>query len=205
MERFLKDFDLDNVAKPTIIPFPEHVAKQESVEAGLAALLDHLNSAATDLESAEATDLQDCVVAAMRSLESEGNPLIPLFFFQLGLTAGRMSSPFRDEIAVGEALRLGFRSRITAIQRVQPFRELKQSKDLAKKTVHILGNLYWKGSTTRNLRISEMAELIQKQIATDPSLESIRACIPDGVDSIKKWLREIAPPHAQKPGRPPKK
>lgn len=203
MEDIREALNLNQLLLPVIEPFPESVTNPQNPKA-LDELLEHLIKEAESLDPDSRKHLLSATALVKSMSKYEEKNVTALCYFRLGIIAGRMMTPFRNLDAVSEALRKGNISQIADMKRQHPIKKLNEIKALTQEIVKNLAQHIWKKESTE-IRIGKMAEMVFHECTHNPEYAAIASTLPQNAKELKPWLREIAPPEAQKAGRPRKK
>lgn len=89
---------------------------------------------------------------------------------------------------------------VHAIEKQQLTRGKSQAKQNAQDQAKIIAKALWNNDKDKKIRMLEMAELVYSELFENGYMRHL----PDNRNSLKDWIKDIAPPYASEAGRPPK-
>ena len=142
--------------------------------------------------------LQYFVTSAEKALESDDVISIAMAFIALGEAIEALQHPAsKESIKMIGAL-------IEKNKKDWPLREInikkRHLKDIAKK----FAQDQWDMDIEKKLRLTQMCEQVWPKLVDAAHENNLTDQLPKGSESIKDWLRPIAPKYAKKGGRPKK-
>ena len=131
------------------------------------------------------------------------------------LDSATLIEGFPDAVYVGMCLALlgGVPSEIqqfvnklapSAIQQRLPLLKRNARKQELMGSVRAHARQLWEEKDDQRLRITEMSELLWKEIVSSPQYPEFSDLLPDKPAGLKPWIRPVAPDYARRGGRPKK-
>lgn len=146
-------------------------------------------------DSPKWNELRGCTEAARDALATNDQTAIAMAFHRLGAAEGDLGPLGYDNTV--ELLIESLILKEAENKRQKPNREKAAFIDVAQD----LAKSLWAVDTNKQIRLSEMCELVfSKMYNLERKIG--KNLLPDKPESIKSWLREVAPDHAKKGGRP---
>jgi hypothetical protein len=140
--------------------------------------------------------LADTATEALVAITTEDPREIASAFYNLGQSSERLLHPSIDKRIEHSA---------AYIEKLKSEKKLKEhtlKRNFLKEVIQDKALKRWATDTDKDFRLAEMSQLLLQE-AQDIARE-IDTEVPTKVDTLKPWLREVAPEYAKKPGRPKK-
>jgi hypothetical protein len=140
--------------------------------------------------------LGDTAAEALGAIETEDPREIASAFYNLGQTAERLSHPSMEE-------QLTYRyAYIEKLKSELPLRVSSERRNVLIEAIQEKALKLWAADSDKDFRLTEMCKLLLSE-AQDIA-KHIGTEVPTTADTLKPWLRKVAPEHAKKQGRPKK-
>jgi hypothetical protein len=140
--------------------------------------------------------LGDIAAEALGAIESEDPREIASAFYNLGQTAERINHPSMEE-------QLTYRAAyIEKLKSEYPLRVSNEKRDLLIRAIQERALKKWATDSDKDFRLTEMCE--KMLVFAQKLARRIGTEAPTKADTLKPWLRKVAPEHAKKQGRPRK-
>ena len=126
-------------------------------------------------------------------------------FFRMGSLAHHLEGESQEEILeLYKIFQAYVRNQKSELSRATPLFSKQYFLKKVKKSVQKIAEEKWKRDENKSIRISKMTKLIWKHLQDKENNLFNHKHFPKKEDSLKPWLREIAPAYAQKRGAPTK-
>lgn len=119
--------------------------------------------------------------------------------YRLGVTAGKLEA-YIDPESLMEA----FSSRAEKATRELPLKKQAIAQGFIKDLAQEIASRIWREDTGQTIRLADACEMVWPELVDVSFKYDVNQHLPENSASLKKWLREIAPGYAKKPGRPKK-
>ena len=140
--------------------------------------------------------LADTATEALVATTTEDPREIASAFYHLGQSSERLFHPSIDERSEHSA------AYIEKLKSEMPLKVLALKRDYLKEVIQDKALERWETDTEKDFRLADMCKLLLPE-AQDIARE-IDTEVPTKADTLKPWLRKVAPEYAKKQGRPKK-
>jgi hypothetical protein len=117
---------------------------------------------------------------------------LELLLIQLGASIELAN---RHEVLVDGLKQLG-----ATQKRTEALHEINAAKDTAIKQAQEIAKGLWSADTAETIRIGQMADMVYRTLHT----LGMTDVLPQEPDTLKDWIKSVAPDYARKPGKPKK-
>lgn len=173
------------------------------------------------------SSLRDAHQDACRELNNSNNESAGWIYFKLGTLYERLTSIIPDDLMDDfindyKDLDDADNKNITREDsRLKALHTRNNASKANKELIQIWATEIWKNDISKSIRLTDMCDVIHKTMETRVEneikdvfkddaddckewIEALKKAIPKKSQSLKPWLREVAPDYAKKPGRPNK-
>ncbi len=171
--------------------------------------------------------LRDAHQSACRELNNSNNESAGWIYFKLGTLYERLTSAYYEDLM--DDVIEDYKGLVDAEykhtnredSRLKALHTRNNASKANKELIQIWATEIWKNDISKSIRLTDMCDVIHKTMETRVEneikdvfkddaddckewIEALKKAIPKKSESLKPWLREVAPDYAKKPGRPKK-
>jgi hypothetical protein len=140
--------------------------------------------------------LGNMAAEALGAIETDDTQKIAFAFYNLGKSAESLSHPSQDKQLTYQA------AYIEKLRSEFPLTVSNAKRDFLIEAIQAEALKRWATDSDKDFRLTEMCVLLLSD--AQDTARQIGTEVPTKANTLKPWLRKVAPEHAKKPGKPKK-